>query len=38
LGEVLQDRIEADLLAIQNNPTLVRSFFKASSVCYITDC
>lgn len=38
LGEVLQDRIEADLLAIQNNPTLVRSFFKASSVSYITDC
>jgi transposase len=35
--QVLQDRIEADLLAIQSNPTLVRSFFKASSVSYIID-
>jgi transposase len=32
LGEVLQDRIEADLLAIQNNPTLVRSFLRNTNL------
>jgi transposase len=36
-GESLQDRIEADLQAVQKNPALVRSFFKAPSVAYITD-
>ena len=36
-GEVLQDRIEVDLQAVQDNPALVRSFFKAPSVAYITD-
>ena len=36
-GEDLQDRIEADLLAVQANPKLVMSFFKAPSVAYITD-
>jgi transposase len=37
-NESLQDRIEADLFEIQNNPALVRSFFGAPSVAYITDC
>ena len=36
-GDSLQDRIEADLQAVQANPALVRSFFKAPSVDYITD-
>jgi transposase len=36
-GESLQDRIEVDLQAVQKNPGLVRSFFKAPSVAYITD-
>ena len=36
-GQCLQDRIEADLLVIQNNPALIRSFFKAPDVAYITD-
>ena len=36
-GESLQDRIEADLQAVQKNHRLVRSFFKAPSVAYITD-
>ena len=36
-GEALQDRIESDLLAVQSNRALVRSFFKAPSVAYITD-
>jgi transposase len=36
-GQRLQDRIEADLLVIQNNPALVRSFFRAPDVAYITD-
>ncbi len=36
-GEHLQQRIEADLRTVQQNPTLVRSFFKAPSVSYITD-
>jgi transposase len=33
----LQDNIEADMLAIQRNPDLVRSFFRAPYVAYITD-
>lgn len=37
-NELLQDRVEADLINLQNNPGLVRSFFKAPDVAYITDC
>jgi transposase len=37
-GEQLQDRIEAELLALQRNRPLVRSFFRAPSVAYIADC
>ena len=33
---LLQDRIEADLFKIQKNPALVRSFFKAPDVAYIS--
>ena len=36
-GEALQDRIESDLLAVQSNRALVRSFIKPPSVDYITD-
>jgi hypothetical protein len=36
-GQSLKDRIEADLLHIQNNPALVRSFFQAPDVVHITD-
>ena len=36
-GQRLQDRIEADLLLLQSNPALVRSFFRAPDVAYITD-
>jgi transposase len=36
-GESLQQRVEADLTAIQRRPALVRSFFRAPSVAYITD-
>jgi transposase len=36
-GEKLQDCIEADMLTIQRNPRLVRSFFRAPYVAYITD-
>ena len=36
-GESLQDRIEADLQSVQNDPTLVKSFFRAPSVAYILD-
>jgi len=32
--ESLQDRVTADLSAIQNDPALVRSFFMAESVAY----
>src|SRR6516225_2232347 len=35
--ESLQDRIEADLFRIQKNPALVRSFFGAPDVAYISD-
>jgi transposase len=35
--ESLQDNIEADLFAIKRSPALVRSFFKAPSVSYITN-
>jgi transposase len=37
-GEQLQDRIEAELLALQRDRPLVRSFFRAPSVAYIADC
>jgi transposase len=37
-NESLQDRIEADLFEIQNNPALVRSFFGTPDVAYISDC
>jgi transposase len=36
-GQSLQDNIEADMLAIQHNPGLVRSFFRDPYVAYITD-
>ena len=36
-GEKLQDFIEADMIAIQFNPRLVRSFFSNPFVAYITD-
>jgi len=36
-GESLHDRIDAELLEIQRNSALVRSFFKAKSVSYISD-
>ena len=37
LVRVRQDNIEADMLAIQRNPGLVKSFFRAPYVAYITD-
>jgi transposase len=37
-GEKLQAKIEAQLTAIKRTPRLVKSFFKAPSVTYITDC
>ena len=37
-GEKLRDKIEAQLAAIKRMPQLVRSFFQAPSVAYITDC
>lgn len=36
-GEKLHDKIAAQLAAIKKTPQLVRSFFKAPSVAYITD-
>ena len=36
-GERLRDKIEAQLAAIRNAPRLVRSFFQAPSVAYISD-
>jgi transposase len=36
-GEKLHDKIEAQLAAIKKMPRLVRSFFMAPSVAYITD-
>jgi transposase len=35
-GESLHDRIDAELLEIQRNAALIRSFFKAQSVSYIS--
>lgn len=37
-GEQLQDRIDTELLALQRNRPLVRSFFHAPSIAYISDC
>ena len=36
-GESLHDRIDVERLEIQRNPSLVRSFFRADSVSYISD-
>ena len=36
-GEQLQPRVDADLRALQRTPALIRSFFKAPSVAYISD-
>ena len=37
-GEKLRDKIEEQLVALKNMPRLVRSFFDAPSVAYISDC
>ena len=37
-GERLQERIQAELLAVQRDRPLLRSFFRAPSVAYIADC
>ena len=37
-GEKLRDKIAQQLATIQRLPRLVRSFFQAPSVAYITDC
>ncbi len=37
-GEKLQEKVDAQLAAIKKLPQLVRSFFMAPSVAYITDC
>jgi len=37
-GEKLDVRIDAELHAVKRNPKLVRSFFRAPSVAYISDC
>ena len=36
-GEKLRDKIDAQLARIKRTPKLVRSFFRAPSVAYITD-
>jgi hypothetical protein len=36
-GEHLREKIEAQLAALKRAPRLVRSFFKAPTVTYITD-
>src|SRR5215471_14561704 len=36
-GETLRDKIEAQLATIKRMPQLVRSFFQAPTVAYITD-
>jgi transposase len=36
-GEKLQEKIEAQLAALKKAPRLLRSFFKAPSVAYVTD-
>jgi hypothetical protein len=37
-GEKLRERIEEQLAKLQKMPRLVRSFFQAPSVAYISDC
>jgi transposase len=37
-GEKLRDRIDSELAAVRDDPTLIRSFFRAPSVAYILDC
>ena len=37
-GEKLQEKVDTQLAAIKKLPKLVRSFFMAPSVAYITDC
>ena len=37
-GERLNEKVEAQLADIRRTPHLVRSFFRASDVAYITDC
>ena len=37
-GESLHERIDAELHAVKRNRSLVRSFFRAPSVAYISDC
>ena len=37
-SEKLEDKIESQLAAIKRLPELVRSFFKAPTVAYVTDC
>ena len=37
-GEKLHERITEELLAVQRNRALLRSFFRAPSVSYISDC
>ena len=37
-GELLHDRIDAELLSIKRNSALIRSFFRAEHVSYISDC
>ena len=36
-GEKLKDKVDAQLAALKKTPRLVRSFFMAPSVVYITD-
>lgn len=37
-GEKLREKIEAQIASLQKLPNLVRSFFQAPSVAYISDC
>ena len=37
-GETLKEQVRAALAALKNCPRLIRSFFRAPSVAYITDC
>jgi transposase len=36
-GETLRDKVAAQLAAIKRTPQLIRSFFQAPTVAYITD-
>ncbi|MCA3226628.1 MAG: IS630 family transposase, partial [Burkholderiales bacterium] len=37
-GESLRERIEQQLAKLKRTPHLIRSFFMAPSVAYISDC